>query len=98
MEEISGKFRTSHQFSGRKGARKKQLSLARARKVVVTQNVDCFRPIITSDSGTDSDETIIMAPRPTTCETSHTETKLKSMASALPDVEPPTGGCDNNIL
>ena len=84
MEETSGKFCTSHQFSGKKGAR--------ARKVVVTQNVDCCRPIITSDGGTDSDETIIMPPHPTTRETSHTETKLKSMASALPDVEPPTEG------
>ena len=65
MEETSGKFRTSHQFSGKKRDCKKQLSLARARKVVVTQNVDCFRPIITSDSGTDSDETIIMPPHPT---------------------------------
>ena len=92
MEETSGKFCTSHQVSGKKGTRKKQLSLARARKLVVTQNVDCFRPIITSDSGTDLDETIIMPPHPTTRETSRTETKLKSMASALPDVEPPTEG------
>ena len=91
MEETPGIFRTSHQFSGKNGTRKKQLSLARAQKLV-EQNVDCFRPIITSDSGTDSDETIIMLPHPTTCETSRTETKLKSMASALPDVEAPTEG------
>ena len=66
MEETPGKFRTSHQFSGKKGTRKKKLSLARAQNLVVEQNVDCFRPIITSDSGTDSDETIIMLPHPTT--------------------------------
>ena len=92
MEETSGKFRTSHQFSGKKGTRKKQLSLARAHKLVVEKNVDCFKPIITSDSGTDSDESIIMPPHPTARETSRTETKLKSMASALPDVEPHTEG------
>ena len=50
MEETPGKFRTSHQFSGKKGSRKKQLSFARTQKMVVEQNVDCFRPI-TSDSG-----------------------------------------------
>ena len=91
MEVTPGKFRTSHQFSGKKGSRKKQLSLAQAQKVVVEQNVDCFSPI-TSDSGTDSDETIIIPPHPTTHETSRTETKLKSIALVLPDVEPPTEG------
>ena len=49
MEETPGNLCTSHQFSGKKGTHKKQLSLARAQKLVVEQNVDCFRPIITNE-------------------------------------------------
>ena len=96
MEETPGKFRTSHQFSGKKGTRKKQLSLARPQKPVLEQNVDCFRPIITSDSGTDSDETIIMLPHPTTRETSRTETKVWHLPYQMS--KHPQRVCNNNIL
>ena len=84
------KFRTANKY-GKKRARKVHLAMARKQRNVAQSEA------ILDDSSGDSDSTIIMVPScsvpvPGTSSASRTETKLKAMTSALPEVDKPTKG------